>query len=205
MNWIDFALIILLLLGVWIGVKRGLISGIAGFLGLLAGVNFSVNWVDAICARFLSHMRVSPLMIAFFALIIVFLLAYLAMKLLGYLFYKMASPKPLGNIDKVGGGILGAAQAWVVLGMVLILLIFLPMPQSFKNAVNDSSLGPMVRGSIPFTYEEMAFTHPLSTSFVQKMKNALEIEPVSKSKFSLPIRNERVKKAIAEMEEYFGE
>ena len=205
MNWIDFALIILLLLGVWIGVKRGLISGIAGVLGLLAGVNFSVNLVDTITAKILSHMRVSPLMVSFFALIFVFILAYLAMKLLGFLFYKMASPKPLGNIDKVCGGILGATQAWMVLGMVFILLMFLPMPQSFKNSVNNSNLGPMIRGSIPFIYEEMTFTHPLSSSFVGKMRNALEVEPTSKGKLPLPPYRDRVKRTISEMEEYFGE
>jgi len=65
MNWIDFVLIGLLLVAIIIGSRRGLFSGLMGMLGLVGGVIFAINYTDQITAKFLSHMRVSTVMVVF--------------------------------------------------------------------------------------------------------------------------------------------
>ena len=211
MNWIDYVLIALLLVAIFIGSKRGLFSGIMGTIGLFLGVIVSVNYVDVVTLRVLSHMKVSPVVVSFFTLIFLFALVYFVVKLIGFLFYKVASLNPLGKIDKFGGAIFGIFQGWVVLGFFLILLIFPPLPLSLTNKIDTSFLGPLIRGSVPLIYQESAFLHPRNDSFVAKLKIALKQESPEgvKSPWEAlgrtpPERTNRAEIIAQDLEEYFG-
>ena len=206
MNWVDIALVVLLLAAIVIGSRRGFFSGIMGMLGLVAGIVFSISYMDQITAKFLSHMRVSPVMVVFMGFIVVFVLVYVGIKLLGYFFYKFASLRPLGNVDKVGGAIMGIFQGWVVLGVFLFLLIFLPLPGSVVQKVDDSFFGPGMRGVVPMIYDETTFLHPRSPGLVQQVKKALTSKP-GKSSQDLGGFSEEgpsVTRIIRTMEDYFG-
>ena len=206
MNWIDFILIGLLLIAIFIGSKRGLFSGLMGVVGLLCGAIFAINWIDWLTTKFLSHMKVSTVMVAFMGFIVVFVLVYVCIKLLGYIFYKVASLKSLGNVDKVGGAIMGIFNGWVLLGVILFLFIFLPLPDSFVAKIDSSFFAPGMRGVVPMVYNETIFLHPESPNLVDKMKKALKAEPGKDSKGigDFSVDNSSVSRIIHSMEEYFG-
>lgn len=206
MNWIDFVLMGLLLAAIIIGARRGVFSGLMGIIGLTSGVIFSINYSDQITARFLSHMRVSTVMVVFMAFIVVFVMVYVGIKLLGYFFYKFASLKPLGRVDAVGGAILGIFQGWIVLGVMLFLLIFLPLPDSFVAKLDSSFFAPGMRGVVPMIYNETTFLHPESPSLVDKLKEALRAEPGKSSKDlgGFSAEGPSVSRIIRTMEDYFG-
>jgi len=206
MNWIDFVLIGLLLVAIIIGSRRGLFSGLMGMLGLISGVIFSINYMDQITAKFLSHMRVSTVMVVFMEFMVVFVMVYVGIKLLGYLFYKFASLRPLGSVDKVGGAITGIFQGWIVLGVLLFLLIFLPLPDSFVAKLDSSFFAPGMRGVVPMIYDETTFLHPESPSLVDKVKTALRTEPDKSSRDfgGFSTEGPSVSRIIRTMEDYFG-
>jgi len=206
MNWIDFVLMGLLLAAIIIGARRGVFSGLLGIIGLAAGVIFSINYSDQISAKFLSHMKVSTVMVVFMAFIVVFVMVYVGIKLLGYFFYKFASLKPLGGVDAVGGAILGIFQGWIVLGVMLFLLIFLPLPDSFVAKLDSSFFAPGMRGVVPMIYDETTFLHPESPSLVDKLKAALRAEPGKSSKDlgGFSAEGPSVSRIIRTMEDYFG-
>jgi membrane protein required for colicin V production len=206
MNWIDFVLMGLLLAAIIIGARRGVFSGLMGIIGLTAGVIFSINYSEQITAKFLSHMRVSTVMVVFMAFIVVFVMVYVGIKLLGYFFYKFASLKPLGRVDAVGGAILGIFQGWIVLGVMLFLLIFLPLPDSFVAKLDSSFFAPGMRGVVPMIYDETTFLHPESPSLVDKLKAALRAEPGKSSKDlgGFSAEGPSVSRIIHTMEDYFG-
>jgi uncharacterized membrane protein required for colicin V production len=206
MNWIDFVLIGLLLIAIFIGSKRGLFSGLMGVAGLMAGIIFSTNYLDWITTKFLSHMKVSTVMVAFMGFIVTFVLIYVCAKLLGYVFYKVASLKSLGNLDKVGGAIMGIFNGWIILGVILFLFIFLPLPQGFVNQINNSFFAPGMRGVVPMIYDESTPLHPTSPNLVNKMKSALKAQPSENAKGvgQFPTDQSSVSRIIGSMEEYFG-
>jgi uncharacterized membrane protein required for colicin V production len=206
MNWIDFVLIGLLLIAIFLGSRRGLFSGLMGVAGLMAGVIFSTNYLDWITSKFLSHMKVSTVMVAFMGFIVTFVIIYICAKLLGYIFYKVASLKSLGNLDKVGGAVMGIFNGWIILGVILFLFIFLPLPQGFVNQINNSFLAPGMRGVVPMIYDESTPLHPHSPNLVNKMKNALRTQPSENAKGvgQFPTDQSSVSRIIGSMEEYFG-
>ena len=206
MNWIDFVLIGLLLIAIFVGSKRGLFSGLMGVVGLMCGVIFAVNYADWLTSKFLSHMKVSTVMIVFMGFIVMVVLIYVCIKLLGYIFYKVASLKSLGNLDKVGGAIMGIFNGWILLGVILFLFIFLPLPDSFVAKLDTSFFAPGMRGVVPMIYDETTFLHPENLNLVIKMKKALKAEASDNSKgigvFSGD--NSSVSRIIHSMEDYFG-
>ncbi len=208
MIWIDFILIAFLLFALIAGAKRGLFSGINGLIGLIAGIIVAVTYTDTVTHRVLSHMRVSPVAVTLLSFLFFFVLVYFFFKILGYLFYKFAELKRLGRIGSVGGAIFGVFQGWIVLGFLLILLIFLPLPQGLFKALDSSILAPMMRGTIPFIYEESAPLHPQSPHFIEKIEKALDVDPVGKplqgGEDMVLVEMNRSEKIIRYMKDCFG-
>ena len=207
MNGIDYVLLLFLLVAIIMGVRRGLFSGLISILGAGFGVIVGVNYVDWSTTKVLSHMKVSPIMITMLSFIFFFILTYLIFKILGYLFYKIAELKPLGNVDRVGGAILGVFVGWIVLGSILFLLMFLPLSAKLNNNLDNSFFVPVMRGTIPFIYEESTFFHPQNPKFIDKMKKALLINP-GKAKDEmqenqLESEGSRAERIIEKMESYF--
>jgi membrane protein required for colicin V production len=208
MTFVDYVLIVLLLFSLIAGAKRGIFSGINGLLGLVAGIIVAVNYSDWITHRVLSHMRVSPGAVTVLSFLFFFVVVYFFFKILGYLFYKFAELKRLGRIGSVGGAIFGVFQGWIVIGFLLILLMFVPLPQGFVKALDTSLLAPMMRGTIPFIYEESAPLHPQSPDFIKKVEKALDVDPVGSSKQGgedvVMQEMDRAQEIIEYMKHYFG-
>jgi len=208
MIWVDFVMMVLLLFALIAGAKRGFFSGINGLIGLVAGIIVAINYTDLITHRVLSHMRVSPVAVTVLSFLFFLVVVYFFFKILGYLFYKFAELKPLGKIGKVAGAIFGVIQGWIVLGFLLILLMFLPLPQGAVKALDSSMLAPMMRGTIPFIYEESAPLHPQSPHFIKKIEKALDVDPVGSPGQGGEdlVLNEmnRAEKIVENMKDYFG-
>lgn len=208
MMWVDFIMMALLLFALIAGAKRGLFSGINGIIGLVAGIIVAVNYTDLITHRVLSHMRVSPVAVTVLSFLLFLVVVYFFFKILGYLFYKFAELKPMGNIGKVAGAIFGVIQGWIVVGFLLILLMFLPLPQDFVNVLDSSVLAPMMRGTIPFIYEESAPLHPKSPHFIKKIEETLDVKPVgspAQGGEDIVLHElSRAEEIIENMKDYFG-
>ncbi len=176
MNWLDIIIGMALIAGVVLGVRRGFIREAMGLLGFIVGIIIAINYVDWLSAKFLSHMRASPHIISFFSFILLFAVVFLAFKILGFLFYKIGSLSPLGKLDKAGGGVIGFLQSWILVGFVLFLLMFLPLPQAFLKTTDNSFFAPIMRGTIPLIYEETVIIHPQSGSFMNQISKALKTD-----------------------------
>lgn len=205
MNWVDFIILGLLLVALIIGARKGLFHGINGLLGLAFGIIISITYVEPVTQRVLSHMRISPVMVTFGSLVILFVLTYLVFKILGYLFYKFAELKPLGRIGRISGAVFGVFEGGIVIGFILILLMFVPLPGKVVSDLDSSFFAPGLRGAIPFIYQESKFIHPKSPSFVGKMKKALLADPnLTQDQKNLRFFPEgRTEKIIEKMEYYF--
>jgi membrane protein required for colicin V production len=174
MNWLDIIIAAGLIAGIVLGFRKGFIREAMGLLGLIVGIIIAVNYVDWLSAKFLTHMRVSPHIVSFFSFILLFASVFLGFKILGFLFYRVGQLTPLGKLDRVGGGIFGFVQAWILTGFVLLLLMFFPLPQKILTATDNSFFAPIMRGTIPMIYEESTLIHPQRGSFISQISKALK-------------------------------
>ncbi|MCI0330890.1 MAG: CvpA family protein [candidate division Zixibacteria bacterium] len=213
MNWLDFVLLALLVGSIALGVKRGLIREVMGFIGLIVGVVVAINKVDAVTAWVLSHMKASPVVVSFISFVLILAIFYIAFRFLGMLFNKAVSLSSLGKIDQVGGGFIGFVRGWVLVGFVLFLLFYLPFPQRFYDSVENSFFAPALTGSVPMIYEGTDFMHPQSPEFMPKIRSSLDPRLAVRGNGTRRIEfgrddgryGERVSRVLANLEARYGD
>ncbi len=120
MNFLDIILGILLLWGLFRGIKNGLFVELASLIALIAGIYGAIHF-SFITADYISqnldwnerYLKIASFLITFFLIV---LLVHLAGKLLT----KIADFAMLGLLNKIAGGVFGVVKVAVILGALLI-------------------------------------------------------------------------------------
>lgn len=176
MNIVDYILLALLVLMIYVGSKKGLIRELTAILTLLPAVIVSINFMDKLSVFVYEKVGGSPLVATFLSFILLLGAAYAVFKLFGMGVAKMINVQNKGKKDQMGGAFLGFVRGWVVLSFVFFLLFLLPMPARFYVAVEDSFFGPTLVKTIPVMYEGSAALHPKNPSFMTKVESALTLK-----------------------------
>lgn len=173
MNWIDAILLVLLLVSVIIGSKKGLIRELMAFVIFFVAIIFSVAYIDNFAVWVYEQLGGSPLVSAFLSFVVLLAISYATFKLIGLLFYKVADLKRSGKRDQMGGALVGFLRGWVAIGFLTFLVFLLPLPNQFYSAFESSFFGPAVAKTIPLMFEGTAVVHPQSPDFMDKIERAL--------------------------------
>ena len=173
MNWIDGILVALLLATVVIGSKKGLIRELMAFVLFFAAVILSIRYIDRFAVWFHEQIGGSPLISAFLSFIVLLAASYAAFKLLGLLFYKIASVKEDRKRDQMGGALIGFLRGWVAISFLTLVAFLLPMPDWFYTSFEASFFGPTVAKTIPLIYDSAAPIHKGKLTFMETMETTL--------------------------------
>ncbi len=177
MNWVDAVLLILLLLSVILGAKKGLIRELTAFIVVFVAAIVSVTYIDQFAVWVHNQLGGSPLISAFLSFVVLLAGAYAAFKLLAMMFYKIAQVKSQPQRrDQMGGALVGFLRGWLVIGFVTFLVFLLPMPQGFYTAFESSFFGPTMAKTLPLIYDSTNVLHPNKPTFLQQMEKTLMLE-----------------------------
>lgn len=177
MNWVDYLLLALLVVAMIFGSRRGVVRECMGLLAFMVGLIFATHYIDWLAVSLTRRMALSPVLVSFVGFVVLVVAVFLVFRLLALLFYRVASVSSMGKADHVGGALAGLLRGWLLLGFGLFLILYLPLPQSTLDAVDDSFLAPGMRGAVPFLYEASAVVHPSNDRFITKVRAALDVVP----------------------------
>ncbi len=120
MNFLDIVLGLLLLWGLWKGLKNGLFVEIASIVALIAGIYGAIHF-SYITGDYLSgKMDWDERYISITAFIITFILIVVLVHTAGKFLTKIADFAMLGLLNKISGALFGALKVAVILGALLI-------------------------------------------------------------------------------------
>ncbi len=120
MNFLDIVLGLLLLWGLWKGLKNGLFVEIASLLALIAGIYGAIHF-SYITGDYLSErMDWNERYISITAFVITFILIVILVHTAGKFLTKIANFAMLGLLNKIAGALFGALKVAVILGALLI-------------------------------------------------------------------------------------
>ncbi len=205
MNWIDGALIALILTSVIIGSKKGLVRELSAFVIFFASLLTSITYIDMFAVWMYEHVGGSPLISAFLSFMILLGVSYAVFKLLGLLFYKVASIKSQGKPDQVGGALVGFMRGWVAVGFLTFLVFLLPLPDKFYDYFGTSMFGPVMAKTVPLMYETTSVMHPENPSFMKKIESTLLMSPSGKdSKGTMSEDRAEVHRVIYQLGRFFN-
>lgn len=205
MNWVDGVLLVLLLVSVIVGSKKGLIRELMAFIIFFVAIIVSVNYIDHFAVWVYDKLGGSPLISAFLSFVILLALSYAVFKILGILFYKVAQIKQTSKRDQMGGALIGFLRGWVAIGFLTFVAFLLPLPDGFYNSFETSFFGPAVAKTIPLMYESTNKLHPNNTNFMRQIEKTL-LEAPEKTSNNSVMDEDRVEvhKVLYQMEKFFN-
>ena len=186
-NLIDLLLVVLILLSVLNGWRRGFILGLLDLLGwilsLLAGLRFYqpvARWLGTHVDRW-SEVWDQPI-----AFVLIAVTVSVAIHLLSYAFLKrLGKEVHKRQINKLFGIVPGLANGFITAAIVSALLLALPLNESLRERAHASSL---VNGLSVYTERLEAALHPVFGDAVAETLNLLTIRPESNERVSLPFK-----------------
>lgn len=136
MGFVDIVLGILLVWGLYKGLKNGLFVEIASLIALIAGIYGAIHF-SYITADYLGErMDWNERYINITAFVITFIMIVVVVHLAGKFLTKIADFAMLGLLNKIAGGIFGVLKVAVILGA---LLIFFERGATSVNLINEST------------------------------------------------------------------
>lgn len=124
-NWVDVAVVILLLVGASIGLFQGLVRQTVFVITCYVAVVLAAQYhllVASILASFFPNGQQT--IISLTALGIVFVVACVGLNILTYTLYHTSAVPAIATIDHLGGALLGTVATWVILSFTLGIIYF---------------------------------------------------------------------------------
>jgi membrane protein required for colicin V production len=129
MTWLDVILGIIILALLIHGIVIGLIRGVFDIIGIILGYLLAVSY---------SGMIKIPKFLAF---LLIFIIAVVAISVLGRVISKFIHITPLGSIDRILGGMLGLLKGLIICFVFLIILLLI---NKSTKVIDKSEIAPWV-------------------------------------------------------------
>ncbi|MGB3128228.1 MAG: CvpA family protein [Dehalococcoidia bacterium] len=148
MNWLDIVIIVILVVPMYLGFRRGLIGTVLPLVGIVLGIVVAGRGYGSI-ANWLSNWLESPAQAKIVAFILIFILFMIAITVVTKLVRGFLGLLLLGWIDKLGGLVFGLVMGGVVAGVLLSIVskFFLSRVEA---TVADSALAAFLLDKFPF-------------------------------------------------------
>jgi uncharacterized protein YkwD len=183
MNLIDVALIIVVLLSVWSGFRKGFVIGAFEL----------ISWIGTLVIGFLGYKYVAAFLERFFSigvwlLPVAFILTLiLARILLGFIInslMKVTSPEAHTSVvNRVFGIVPGVVNGAIYVTLIAGLLLAFPISDTLSQTTRDSKIASRFAGYVESFDEKLS---PIFDKAISQSMNRLTIQPDSEKSVRLP-------------------
>lgn len=183
MNWIDWVLILIVLLSVIIGWQKGFILGVVDLISwvgsLLAGF-FFYGYVANLIDRYVTSLGVWSAPVAFILTII------LARILLSFVFSPILRNTRLSthesSVNKTLGILPGAVNGFINATIISALFLIVPLWEGLSQAARESKIANRLAMNVEWVDDQLS---PVFDEAVQRSINRLTVHPESKETVKL--------------------
>lgn len=148
---LDWFILLILVGGIIRGYMVGAMRQVGSVLGIVAGLLFSVEFMDSVGALIVSSFGVSDALAPLLGFTVLFLGVYLLFVALSRLVEQLFDTLSLSIVNQALGGAVGAVKAALLLSLLFLVLGGIELPE--QETRNDSILYHPVAGLLPQTIE----------------------------------------------------
>ena len=164
-NWIDVSIMIIILLNMIIGIRRGIIRGIINLIGVITAIFLAIFWFKEVGEYISSHSQISGEVANILGFTIIFLGVYLIARIIEVFLKKILSLLFVSWIDGLGGALFGLIKGSLIVGILLVVITFIPLPVFLKEQLENSFLANRFAVMITIVYDYLKDWLPLSFQF----------------------------------------
>ncbi|MCY4234286.1 MAG: CvpA family protein [Bacteroidetes bacterium] len=138
MNWFDWVIIGFLALGIYRGIRRGLLGQVIGLSSLIVAFASGYMYMDRAGSWFENQAGITPEYSSVIGFLVVFFSVFLGLSIIGGFVDKVVKSIPIiGWLNQLVGGALG----FISVGLLLSLLLYLTSLMGFPtNDIIESSV-----------------------------------------------------------------
>jgi len=146
-NWIDLALLIVLLLFGLRGYFRGLFREVFSLAGLAAGFLGAARYAEPLAGLAATHWDAAPIILKGGSFVICFFVIYVSFNLMGWLLHRSAKVLFLQTMNRLGGIVLGVGKGAALTALLVFMITSTTLvPPSAREKLDDAYLvSPLAR------------------------------------------------------------
>ncbi|SFW43166.1 membrane protein required for colicin V production [Sinomicrobium oceani] len=134
MNYLDIAIGVLIVFGIFRGLYKGLFVEVASLVALVLGIYCAMHFSYEVGSYMEKHVDWEPRYVNLIAFILVFCVVIILVSLAGKMLTKMADFAALGLLNRMLGGLFGGLKVAVILGALLVFFEATDNVMSFVDA-----------------------------------------------------------------------
>jgi membrane protein required for colicin V production len=168
MNWLDYALLIIVGLSIVHGLSHGALRMLTSILSFSLGIYGASVWHNYASGLAQSHFGTSPVSSAIIAYVAIFLLVFAAVELAGQRIIALAELVHLNLLDRLAGAAFGALLGAIFAGLNIILLTTV-LPPNYP-LLQNSELAPEI---LSYDQKLMGYVPPQMRQVYQDKRDQL--------------------------------
>ena len=160
MNWLDIALLILLLIGFWKGFLNGFFVELTSLVALVAAIYGSIHFSNYTGDWLMSHTEWEDSTITIASFVITFIVIILVITYAGKPVTKLVKTVQLSFLNKIAGGVFGLLKLAFIASVLLMFLnsaageIEIVEPETKENSLLYPFVEPVAPYLLPKILEE---------------------------------------------------
>lgn len=142
LNWVDWVILIILLVGVINGFREGMVRLVVGFGALIVGF-LAAAWLNGLVAGYLSPWIANRMLAVFAAYGLIFMAVMVLGAVIASVIVRMFRLVGLTPVDRILGAAFGGVRA--MLGLIIVTMVVMAfIPNRLPGAVRQSEFAPYV-------------------------------------------------------------
>ena len=171
MNILDIVILILLVLGIWRGLRSGAIKQVSQVVGLVVAFALAIQLMDSAGLVISSTIGLSEQFAPLIGFVLVFLVVFGVVALIFKILERILKALMLGPVNKLLGGVAGAFKIALFLSIAFVVLGHVGIPGPDSRA--DSVLYGPVESIAPATWNVISRAIPQASELSDKVGERL--------------------------------
>jgi hypothetical protein len=159
-NWLDIVLLVLILRGIYIGVKLGLTAELFNFFGILVSLILAVLWYSRTADVLVVNFKLPVWLSQFLCFIIIAQLIRFIFKYGLALLLKILNVQFIPQLERIGGGIIGFGRGIILSGIIILAIGLIPNNYLRESIEEKSFSGKFLVKATEGTYLSLTFWLP---------------------------------------------
>lgn len=148
-------ILIIILFNILLGFKRGIIAEILTLFGLISAIFIAIFWYADLSSFLIKQLKWNQPLSNIVSFILIFIAVIIFFRLLENLLSHITSLLLLNWINNLGGALFGLVRGTIIIGLLLFLINFFPLPLEVEYQISQSILAePFIDGLI-FIYNSL--------------------------------------------------
>jgi len=159
-NWLDIVVLVLVVRGVYMGVKRGLTAELFNFFGIIISLVLAIQWYSQVADVLILNFSLPTWLSKLLCFVVIAQIIRIAFKYSLTLLLKILNIQFIPQLEKIGGGTIGFGRGIIAAGILILALSFIPNDYMKESIQTKSFTGGFLIKVTEKIYTSLIFWLP---------------------------------------------